>query len=284
MAMGSAYTAVTNDAYSMYWNPAGLTMIPRSSLGAMHTEYVAGIRMQYVTYAQRITDTSVVGGAFRYMDAGGITQRDINGNDTGTFRPRNYVYEMGWGQSITDMTDAERDISLGVVGRYFYTDMVSHASGFAGDLGIQAHFTEAYIPYNFGVALQNMGTGQKFDSVRDSLPFMARLGAAIRPKPALLLSLDGSFPSSNMPFASLGAEVTLETQKRLKLFLRAGYNSRNQFSGLDGLRGFTLGTGATAGDFSFDYAFIPFGVLGDTHRFSVSWNLPPKQSRRYRQR
>lgn len=284
MAMGNAFIAETREAYSMYWNPAGLSQIPRVSAAAMHNEYVAGIRMQYAAYAQRITDTSVIGGAIRYFDAGGIVQRDIHGNDKGTFRPRNYVYELGWGQNITDLTDAERDISLGVTARYFYSDMVAHASGFAGDLGIQAHFTEAYMPYNFAVVVQNLGTGQKFDQVRDSLPFQAKVGTSIRPQKFLLFALDGVIPVSNTPYLALGTEVSLDTPKRIKVLLRGGYNSRNQFNGLEGFRGFSFGTGAVAGDLSFDYAFIPFGLLGNSHRFSFSYNLPAKHSRRYRSR
>jgi len=284
IAMGTAFTAVTNDAFAMYWNPAGLSAIPRASAGAVHSEYFEGIRMQYFTYAQRITDTSVIGSAFRYQDFGDITHRNENGVATGKFRPRNYVYEFGWGQSITDLTDAERDISLGVTVKFLHSDLLAHANGIAGDLGIQAHFTEAYIPYNFAAVLQNLGTGQKFDQVRDSLPFRAKLGGAFKPKPFLLLALDAVMPVSNHPYGALGAEVLLESRQNLQLMLRGGFNSRNQFSGLEGLRGLSLGIGAKTGDFSFDYAFVPFGLLGDTHRFSIGWNLPAKHARRYRTR
>ena len=69
-----------------------------------------------------------------------------------------------------------------------------------------------------------------------------------------------------------------------KAFLRAGYNSLNQFDGLNGFRGAAFGGGLKLGDLSFDYAFTPMGALGDTHRFSVSWNLPAKRSRRFRER
>ncbi|MFC1679556.1 PorV/PorQ family protein [Elusimicrobiota bacterium] len=284
MAMGNAFIAETREAFSMYWNPAGLSMIPRVSASAMHNEYIAGIRIQYAAYAQRITDTSVLGGAVRYMDAGSVVNTDIHGHEVGTFRPRNYVYEFGWGQSITDLTDAERDISLGVTARYFHSDLITHADGFAGDLGIQSHFTEAYVPYNFAVVLQNLGSGQKFDEVRDSLPFQAKLGTSVRPKDFLLFTLDGIMPVSNKPYAALGTEIALDTPKRIKVLLRAGYNSRNTFSGLEGLRGFSFGTGTVVGDLSFDYAFAPFGILGNIHRFSFSYNLPAKHSRRYRSR
>ncbi len=44
LAMGGAQAASTADAYSAYWNPAGLVnMQHHSELGAMHAEYFAGI-------------------------------------------------------------------------------------------------------------------------------------------------------------------------------------------------------------------------------------------------
>lgn len=284
IAMGGAYSALSNDAYSIYWNPAGLSQIPRMSVVAMHNEYLAGIRYQYVGYAQRINETAVVGGAVRYMDAGSITNTDINGIDLGTFRPRNYVYELGWGQSIADLTDSERDVSIGVAARYFHSDLVAHADGFAGDIGMQAHYVETRMPGHFALTVQNVGRGQKFDRVRDSTPMQVKLGGAVLPTRILTVSLDGFFPVANQPYAAAGMEMALEPSRNLKAFLRGGYNSRTQFAGLDGLRGLTLGGGILAGALSFDYAFVPFGPLGNAHRFSVGWNLPSKSSRRFRQR
>ncbi|MFA5139787.1 MAG: PorV/PorQ family protein [Elusimicrobiota bacterium] len=284
IAMGTAFTAVTGDAFSMYWNPAGLSLVPRAAVSAMHTEYLVGIRYQYFSYAQRITDASVVAGAFRYMDAGSITNTDMSGNELGTFRPRNYVFEGGWGKTISEMTDSEHDVSLGISGRVIHSDLVAHADGFCADMGVQAHYSEAYVPYNFGMVLQNIGRGQKFDRARDPLPLRLRIGASILPKPFLLLSMDAIGQNSNQPYGALGGEFSVDTPAGVKLMVRGGYNSRLQFKGPEGLRGISGGIGIRAGDFSFDYAIVPLGILGDTHRFSVSWSLPAKRSRKYRRR
>jgi len=81
--------------------------VPRSSVYATDNEYLAGIRLQYIAGAQRISDLAVVGAAVRYMDIGAIDGTDINGTASGQFHPRNYVSEVGWGQSIVDLTDSE---------------------------------------------------------------------------------------------------------------------------------------------------------------------------------
>ncbi|TBR23958.1 PorV/PorQ family protein [bacterium] len=284
MAMGGAYSALTNDAYAMFWNPAGLAMVPRSSLGAMHNEYLSDIRFQYLSYAQRINETSVLAGAVRYMDAGDIDNTDLNGNRIGNFRPRSYVYEVGWGQSIGDLTDAERDITMGVTMRYLHSDLVAHASGWAGDIGMQAHYTDTFMPFNFSAVVQNLGRGQKFDKVRDTLPFRGKLGASINPRPFLSLAVEGFLPVSAAPYMAVGGEFAIETSHRAKALLRVGFNSRTLFSGLDGVRGVTAGFGVKLADFSVDYAFMPMGILGNTHRVGLTWTLPSKHSRRFRER
>jgi hypothetical protein len=284
IAMGGAYSAIVSDVNSMYWNPAGLSRVPRISATAMHNEYLAGIRMQYLAYAQRLNENSVLAGSLRYMDAGQIDRTDVNGNAAGSFQPRNYVYELGWGQSIADLTDADHDVSLGVTGRFIHSDLLAHANGFAGDLGIQTHYTETVMPFAFSFVAQNLGSGQKFDYARDTLPFRARLGAAINPIPQALLSMEAVFPVSNDPFGAVGAEFALDAPNGVKGFLRGGFNTLNQFSGLDGFKGLSLGFGLKIINLSVDYSFVPFGILGDAHRFSISWDLPAKHSRRFRER
>lgn len=49
------------------------------------------------------------------------------------------------------------------------------------------------------------------------------------------------------------------------LALRAGYNGRNETDS-----GITAGGGIQFNNLSIDYAFVPYGDLGNAHRFSVS--------------
>ena len=114
IAMGGAMTAATNDASSIYWNPAGLSQVPRFSATALHSQYIAGITYNAASVATRVNDTSVVAGGLRYLDIGSIAQTDVNGINRGSFHPRSYLAEIGWGQSIYDLSDSEVDVSMGV--------------------------------------------------------------------------------------------------------------------------------------------------------------------------
>ena len=191
---------------------------------------------------------------------------------------------MGWGQSVYDLSDSEVDIDMGVTGRWIHSVMVESANGYGGDLGFQAHFYNNYLPYDLAAVVQNVGVGQKFNQTRDTLPTRARLGGAVRPASGLTLSLEAVMPVDNSPAGAAGCEYAWEVDKGVKAMLRGGFNSQN-IEDLGVLSGLSLGLGLSVADFTFDYAFVPMGVLGSsTHRFSVSFNLPAKLSHRYRER
>lgn len=285
IAMGGAMAAVTDDAASIYWNPAGLAQIPRASATFMHAQYVADIIYDAGYYAQRVNDAAVIGAGVRYLDGGSIPQTNVSGVETGTFHPRSYVGEVGWGQSIYDLSDSEMDVAMGVTGRAIRTDLgIAEATGYSADVGLQSRLYTAAYTYDLGLAIQNLGSGQRFDQVRDSLPLRIRFGGAFKPIKPLTLSLEGIGAINTAPAAAAGAEYALEVERGIKASARAGVNTTT-YESLGVTSMLSFGFGLAMNDLSFDYAFVPMGTLGSaTHRISISWNLPAKVSRRYRER
>lgn len=284
IAMGGAHVAAANDASAIYWNPAGLAQIPRLSGTFMHSRYIADIAYSAAAGAARINDSSVIGVGVRYLDGGTIDQTDINGLTRGTFNPRSYVAEFGWGQAIYDLSDSEMDVAVGAVVKAIRSDFGMVATGYGSDYGVQARFYTAAQTYDVGVAVQNLGMGQKFDKTRDSMPSRLRIGGAVRPLKPLLLTAELLAPINNAPHGALGAEWQLERERAAKIALRGGFNTLTA-SSLGFASGLTFGFGVGLTDLSFDYAFVPLGALGaQTHRLSISFNLPAKVSRRYRER
>lgn len=285
IAMGGAMTAAANDASSLYWNPAGLSRIPRLSASFMHSRYVADIAYSAGAYAQRINDTSVIGAGMRYLDGGGIDRTDLNGLNIGTFNPRSYVAELGWGQSIYDLSDNEMDMAMGATVKAVRTDLgTGFASSYGGDLGIQTRFYTSAQSYDMGLSVQNLGIGQKFDQVQDSLPTRLRFGGAVQPVKPLALSAEVIAPINGAPHGAAGAEYSTDVDRTIKAAVRAGFNSLT-YDSLGVVSCVSFGFGLAVSDLSFDYAFVPMGALGaQTHRVSISFNLPAKVSRRYRER
>jgi hypothetical protein len=285
IAMGGAMTAVTNDSSSIYWNPAGLAQVPRLSASFMHAQYVADITYEAASYAQRVNDAAVVGAGVRYLNGGSITQTDVNAVNTGTFTPYSYVAEVGWGQSIYDLSDSEMDVAMGVAARAIHTSLGTNAAnGYGADFGVQSRFYTSSLSYDVGLAIQNLGSGQKFDQVRDTLPTRVRFGGAVKPFKGLTLSLEAIAPINDTPSGAFGVEYAVEVERGITAAGRAGINTETYESlGLASILSFGLGLKLT--NLSFDYAFVPMGTLGTaTHRISVSFNLPAKVSRRYRER
>jgi hypothetical protein len=285
IAMGGAMTAVTNDSSSIYWNPAGLAAVPRLSTSFMHSQYVADITYEAASYAQRVNDAAVVGAGVRYLNGGSVPQTNINAVNTGSFTPYSYVAEVGWGQSIYDLSDSEMDVAMGVAARAIRSSLgAAAANGYGADLGIQSRFYASAMTYDVGLAIQNLGSGQKFDQVRDTLPTRVRFGAAVRPFKPLTLSVEAIAPINDSPSGAFGVEYAVEVERGVKAAARAGLNTLT-YQSLGAASILSFGVGLTLTNLSFDYAFVPMGVLGTaTHRVSVSFNLPAKVSRRYRER
>jgi len=62
LGMSNAVTAMTGDANSGYWNPAGLMNIEDSEVALMHASYFANIaQYDYAAYGKKIDDDSAWG-------------------------------------------------------------------------------------------------------------------------------------------------------------------------------------------------------------------------------
>ncbi len=93
----------------------------------------------------------------------------------------------------------------------------------------------------------------------DPLPLTFKVGAASELK-ALTLAVDVAKPQDNEIYYCLGAEWWL----RNALASRLGYRT-NQDIG----QGLTTGIGYKFGRICLDYAYVPYGDLGDTHIISL---------------
>jgi tetratricopeptide (TPR) repeat protein len=73
----------------------------------------------------------------------------------------------------------------------------------------------------------------------------------------------------------------LEADYNGKYYLRLGYNLRMQKVGFDGLYGPSAGLGLSLGPLRLDYAFIPYGDMGNSHQFGLAYrfgNILPEET------
>ena len=258
LAMGGAGTALSDDANSLYWNAAGLAGA-RREFSVSDMELQQSTRLDFAAYsAPTKLGTFAVGGA--YLSQSAIDGRDLNGKATSSFTAADAEFSLGYGRK-TDLVDLGGSVKL----------VQSHigsaqATTFAIDLGTRKQIGNVLV----GAALRNLGPGMKFDTERNDLPVRLALGAAYKFERGHALTAE----LTDAPLAGgvdVGFGGEFETMKNI--FLRAGYTTQTAITGgssFDAARGLTLGAGFRADRWTIDYAAVPMGELGTTHRFSLS--------------
>ena len=259
MGMGESQVAATDDLYASYWNPAGLTRLQNPQIALMHNEWFAGINHEFVGFALPLGNVGTVGASASYLSFGELQGRDRDGNETTVFRPYDLAlilsYARGFGDSLAFGTNAK-----------FLREQIADetGTGIAFDFGGLYTFQE--IPLSLGFNAQHVGPRVQFIEEAFGLPFTFRLGVAYRLwSDALMLTTDIIRPSDNDVATGVGAAYTIGNI----LQLRTGYKYKIGGNDLGAMSGLTGGFGLTLRQFQIDYALVPFGVLGLTHRFSL---------------
>lgn len=263
-AMGNAYSAVADEASALYWNPAGLTRIKDKSLTFMHADYLESSYYDYLAYGQNLGERGAWGASAQYFSAGKIAETDQAGIETGHFTPHDMAFTLGYARQAAGF-------GLGVSGKVIRTEIVGSDTVFAADLGVLSPpLVDGRLRLAVGAA--NLGTKVKYERESEDLPLVVRTGGALRIAEGWQASLDLNFPRDNSMSVGLGTEYERTVGERTRAAGRLGYNSR--FGGdADGFKGLAFGVGLGFRQWQFDYAFMPAGALGMTHRLSVSLRL-----------
>ena len=263
MGMGESQVAATDDLYASYWNPAGLARLQKPQLALMHNEWFADINHEFVGVALPLGSIGTVGASASYLSFGELQGRDRDGNETTIFRPYDlamiFSYARGFGNSF----------ALGANAKFLREQIADETgTGVAFDFG--ALYTFPDMPLSLGINAQHLGPRVAFIEEAFGLPVTIRLGAAYKLwNEALVLTTDVIRPTDNDIAIGVGAGYTIGNI----LQLRTGYKYQLGGNDLGAISGLTGGFGLTLLRFQVDYALVPFGVLGLTHRFSLVANF-----------
>lgn len=281
-AMGQAGRAISEDANAVYWNPAGLAALTHRHATMTHGSYYQSIFYDYIAYAQPIRPLSggrrerelradqygAFGVALLYLNAGQIQELDNTGISTGeSYTPQDAAFMAGWGAPITRVLD------MGVSGKYISSRIKGSASTGAFDLGARLRLRFFDIPWVVSASVHNLGGRLKFIEEEDELPMTLAIANAVRLTKSFLLAFDVVAPKDNAPHGAMGAEYRFVYDSDLSATLRAGYNLRTNSGDLGGRTGLSAGGGFGIARFGVDYAWSPFGLLGDTHRISLNYRF-----------
>ncbi len=281
-AMGEAFSASADDALAPFWNPAGLALVSRPQISAMHMAHLADINYETASFVFPSSRLEGWGFSFAYLwqppfdstkNSFGLPQGKAGtGWDLGV--GASYARNLG-NYRTTDFKIS--NISVGATLRMVARSLQdSQSTALNGDLGGMMEVLEGL---RVALVVQGLGTTATFVNAADPSPVNSRLGLAwnIRFNDAnrLLLAydlahpIDLSNPNYNRWRQNLGLEYTLMDS----LSLRGGY-----LLGYD-LGGLTAGAGFKWGSLGVDYAFVPYSIVGSTHRVSLSLSFGSMMSR-----
>lgn len=255
-SMGSAYTALANDAYAPTWNPAGLGFVNAPSFAGQHLSYIDSNAYEYGSFVYPFGGTRALGVSAQYWTSGNIPGTDLAGNSQGDFSSHYGSYNLAYGQRLSDR------LSLGLSGKWINAQIQDvSANAYAADLG---SMYKLWDNLTLAGTLTNLGSPLKFISQADSLPMAFHLGAAYQPTNHWNLVGEGVYEKTGLASAHVG----LEWKPMDMLALRAGYRT-DTIDGLSALAGFTTGIGLQLWGQEFAYAWLPMGDLGNTNYFSA---------------
>jgi len=262
--MGEAFVAVADNADTIVYNPAGLAGLEKREFSAMHLEYLQNIKYDSLSYAHPFSfGTMGVSLGYLYMNDLKRTlyyEEEIY-SENGNFGACDRTLNLGFGRNFG--TSDSFGINLRLI-RETLDDLSAEA--YSADFGFLHR--QPGSPLSIGMALQNVGTTIKFIEVREKLPVIFKAGAAVRIiDEKLTIAFELCKPSDNYPELKIGSEL-----KMFDVFAaRLGYRYRTWATGNDlgPLSGLTAGLGIKIYEYNIDYAFIPYGDLGGTHRFSI---------------
>ncbi len=174
LGMGSAYTSVTNDVLSGYWNPAGLSGIEDWQFAYMHSERFAGVvGYDYGAVAIPISGSDGVAAVSFFRQGVDGIKNTLHAWDPEQNRPRSdpesYMREFSTADMAFFLSYANRFSSewhWGVSAKVLNSRLgpFADAWGYSIDAGVQMRGER----YQFGVNVMNLTTLMKFWSVDHS--------------------------------------------------------------------------------------------------------------------
>jgi len=274
VAMGGSYAGIADDPSAVYWNPAGISQISTPAFTAMHAFWLES------TYLEHLAGTlplpvGVGGISLVYLNAGELLRSEENDTPDSPFRGTFSANNLGVTAAYAYPFDA--NLSLGAGLKMFSETIDSQASvGWAADLAFLYHLP--WPAWKLGAVVQNLGPATHLQDNYARLPINLKVGASWQALPRLLLDADYNQLLEQNGKISFGAEYVFEKI----LALRAGYYYQSAVDnfeyydnyGTDTLAGVTAGIGIFYQEFRLDYAFVPYGFLGGTHRIALTYALP----------
>jgi hypothetical protein len=286
VAMGNAFTAVSDDGNAVFWNPAGL--------GFVNSYHVAGMLMNHLTYFNyyNLTSALPVGGGntvgigLSYLGASDIEYSE-RGEELGEFTNSDMLLNVGYGRAF----GKHQVVSVGGAVKVVRGQLYRYSAyGALADIGVLLNPIKHLY---FGTVVKNLGTPRRYIEKWEYPPINFRQGVAIKlpiENNQFTLSADFSVYPDYNPTISIGVEALIRSlgligmsgQKRISsIAVMAGYQSgygAGTFSGFS--LGFAVQVFVTEGLYlDIGALLLSYGYLGSSERIALGLNFAPTRKR-----
>lgn len=267
-SLGNSFAALNLGSSSLVYNPAGIFTDKLMDISVAHTDWFAGIDVNYLGVVHNSTFGSIGLSAIALStgDMEITTPEQFQG--TGEyFRASEFAFGAVYAKKISEKLIVGGSVKI--LKSYLFNDGYS-ASAFALDMGTLYKVSESL---TFGVTLKDLGTDLKYISESFNLPTSISAGVTgtefITENQQILWVLQGSKYSDSDEIYSMGIEYSYNNL----LFIRSGYkhNSGNKFSMNN--ENFSFGAGfnfrISGYDIKTDYSYTNYKWLTGVHRISL---------------
>jgi len=253
-ALGESFIGLSDDLCAVAWNPSGLAGLKEPQFFFSHQEWFLNIRDEYFV-AGIPTRKGYLALSALYSSSGSVEIWGEDNQPHGTQNTWSGILSLGYGHRLKDF------LLLGLNGKLLVEDLYEQSlTDVALDLGARVAVNKSLI---LGGVFKNL-------SYKMTVPMEFRVGACFQGVKNTNLLLDLIFPADNYTHVNFGAEYYLNQYLGLRAGWRSGPYSIAELGWTSGL---TTGFGIRYRGIKFDYAFIPYGKLGVTHRLSISGGL-----------
>ena len=271
LGMGEAYSAISDDVNAINSNPAGIVEIEKNEVSLTHIKWFAGIGLENILFAKSIKEKGAIGIGLTSLDSGNIPETDMDALGE--------IIETGRDYKITDIaliisyaTKLNAKLfgvkvpvsSIGLNIKYYQEQIKdSKSNGLGIDCGFKYNIPKQNI--SLSLVVQNLGSQiNGFNDKKESLPLNLRLGGTYRRNIIGKIGLTSAIDIEKSHYDETILYIGSEFKYRFFAF-RAGYNT-------DKLRDSKISAGLGfefLDKYRLDYAWVPYTLLGDTHRVSL---------------
>ncbi len=265
ISMGGAFTAVADDGFASYYNPAGLPYLTKRHFTTTYSFLSLDRRFHYISYSQSLKPTA--GLSLYWLAAGtdNIDGRDLSGNHTFDYSDASNAFGISFANRFHDT------IAIGITLKIITQNLdLADENLSSNDLAFDAGLM--FIPVEnlkFGIVIKDLNASFSWSTQDlfslgtvsiDTIPYTLNVGVSYLFDNGLTLSTAALFNQSQQERVRFGIEY-----RRDELYsLRAGSDD-GAFSFGGGVR-YQVSDGVYT---NIDYAFRPEVVgEGGTHLFS----------------